>query len=68
MLAMLGCFMPHDGAVGGPLGLAPRVSIAAEVLVLAALSSQLQEANQLTRDQYALLHPAGALGAKARGD
>ena len=23
MLAMLGCFTPHDGAVGGPLGLAP---------------------------------------------
>ena len=53
---------------GGPLGLAPRVSIAAEVLVLAALSSQLQEASQLSRDQYALLHPAGALGAKARAD
>ena len=33
-----------------------------------ALSSQLQDAKKLSREEYALLHPAGALGAKARGD
>lgn len=53
---------------GGPLGLAPRVSIAAQVLILSALSSQLQSAIAFSREDYALLHPAGALGAKARRD
>jgi sugar/nucleoside kinase (ribokinase family)/D-arabinose 5-phosphate isomerase GutQ len=52
---------------GGPLGLAPRASVAAEVLVLAALGAVLQERRGLDRDEYAARHPAGALGKQARG-
>jgi arabinose-5-phosphate isomerase len=51
---------------GGPLGLAPRASVAAEVLVLAALSAVLQERRGLDPKQYAARHPAGALGKQAR--
>jgi arabinose-5-phosphate isomerase len=47
---------------GGPLGLAPRASIAAEVLVLAALSAALEQARGFTKADYHGRHPAGALG------
>jgi arabinose-5-phosphate isomerase len=53
---------------GGPLGLAPRASVAAEMLVLAALGAVLQERRGLDRRAYAARHPAGALGKQARGD
>ncbi len=53
---------------GGPLGLAPRASVAAEILVLAALGAELQERRGLDREQYAARHPAGALGKQARGE
>ncbi len=53
---------------GGPLGLAPRASVAAEILVLAALSAVLQERRGLDRTAYAARHPAGALGKQARGE
>jgi arabinose-5-phosphate isomerase len=52
---------------GGPLGLAPRASVAAEILVLAALGAVLQERRGLDQAGYAARHPAGALGKKARG-
>jgi arabinose-5-phosphate isomerase len=50
---------------GGPLGLAPRASFLAEVLVLAALSVALQSARSFGRDDYSLRHPAGELGKKS---
>jgi arabinose-5-phosphate isomerase len=50
---------------GGPLGLAPRASAAAELLVLAALAAGAEQAVGLTRDAYHLRHPAGALGRKS---
>ncbi len=53
---------------GGPLGFAPRASVAAEILVLAALSAVLQDRRGLDKDAYAARHPAGALGKAARGD
>ena len=53
---------------GGPLGLAPRASVAAEILVLAALGAILQERRGLDPNSYAARHPAGALGKQARGD
>jgi sugar/nucleoside kinase (ribokinase family)/D-arabinose 5-phosphate isomerase GutQ len=53
---------------GGPLGLAPRASVAAEVLVLAALGAVLQERQGLDQAGYAARHPAGALGRQARGE
>ena len=69
-----GRFLPGgDSAIysatweGGPLGLAPRASVAAEILVLSALGAVLQERRGLDRDAYAARHPAGALGKKARG-
>ena len=53
---------------GGPLGLAPRASVAAEILVLAALGAVLQERRGLDQTAYAARHPAGALGKQARGE
>ncbi|MCR9094528.1 MAG: PfkB family carbohydrate kinase [bacterium] len=53
---------------GGPLGLAPRASVAAEILVIAALGAVLQERRGLDRKDYAARHPAGALGKQARGE
>ena len=52
---------------GGPLELAPRASVAAQVVVLAALSAALQAACNLSREEYARRHPAGELGQRARG-
>jgi arabinose-5-phosphate isomerase len=53
---------------GGGLGLAPRASVAAEVLVLAALSAALEAESGLTRAEYHRRHPAGALGQRTRDD
>ena len=53
---------------GGPLELAPRASVAAEVVVLAALAAALQQESGFTRDDYQRRHPAGRLGALARGE
>ncbi|MEM9176614.1 MAG: PfkB family carbohydrate kinase, partial [Myxococcota bacterium] len=53
---------------GGPLGLAPRASVAAEILVIAALGAVLQSRRGLDRNDYAARHPAGALGKQARGE
>ncbi len=53
---------------GGPLGLAPRASVAEEILVLSALGAVLQERRGFDRKAYAARHPAGALGQRARGE
>jgi arabinose-5-phosphate isomerase len=53
---------------GGGLGLAPRASVAAEVLVLAALSAALEVESGLTRAEYQRRHPAGVLGRRTRDD
>jgi arabinose-5-phosphate isomerase len=53
---------------GGGLGLAPRASIAAELLVLAALSTGLEIARGFTRAEYHARHPAGRLGRLSRGE
>lgn len=52
---------------GGGLGLAPRASFAAEVLVMAALSAALEAASGFTRADYHARHPAGILGQRSRG-
>ena len=54
------------GDEGGPLGLAPRASVAAEVVVLAALGAELQARRGFDQNDYAARHPAGALGERAR--
>jgi arabinose-5-phosphate isomerase len=51
---------------GGVLGLAPRISVLAEVCVLAALSVALEAARGLTPEQYSRWHRGGALGEVAR--
>ena len=51
---------------GGVLGLAPRISVLAEVCVLAALSVALEAARGLTLEQYGRWHRAGTLGAATR--
>jgi arabinose-5-phosphate isomerase len=51
---------------GGPLGLAPRASVAAEVLVIASLSAGLERDVGLTRADYHRRHPAGRLGELSR--
>jgi len=53
---------------GGPLGLAPRASVAAEAIVLAALSAALERESGFTRAEYQRRHPAGRLGELSRGD
>ncbi len=53
---------------GGGLGLAPRASVAAEVLVMAALSAALEDARDFTAADYAARHPGGSLGARLRKD
>jgi sugar/nucleoside kinase (ribokinase family)/D-arabinose 5-phosphate isomerase GutQ len=55
----------HVEREGGGLGFAPRASIAAELLVLAALSAALESARGFTRAEYHVRHPAGALGKKS---
>jgi D-arabinose 5-phosphate isomerase GutQ len=47
---------------GGGLGLAPRASIAAALLVLTTLSAGLETARGFTLDEYHARHPAGRLG------
>lgn len=51
---------------GGPIGLAPRASVAAAVAVVAALAAELQARAGQTRADYAELHPGGELGRRAR--
>jgi len=50
---------------GGPLGLAPRASVLAELVLLAALSVQLQAAKGFRREDFHRRHPAGALGERS---
>lgn len=50
---------------GGGLGLAPRASVAAQVLVLGALSAALEEAAGFDRAAYHARHPAGVLGRRS---
>jgi arabinose-5-phosphate isomerase len=51
---------------GGGLGFAPRASVAAEILVVAALSAALESERGLTRAEYNARHPAGKLGESSR--
>jgi len=65
------CDVALDAGVareGGGLGLAPRASIAAELLVLAALSTGLELARGFSRAEYHARHPAGRLGEISRED
>jgi arabinose-5-phosphate isomerase len=48
---------------GGPLGLAPRASVAAELLVVASLAAAAQQQQGFTRRDYHRRHPGGKLGA-----
>ena len=54
------------GREGGGLGLAPRASVAAELMVVAALSAALERARGFTPADYAARHPAGDLGRRLR--
>jgi len=60
----------HAGVAreGGGLGLAPRASVAAQVLVVAALSGALERARGFTAADYLARHPGGALGRRARDE
>ena len=51
---------------GGPLGLAPRASAAAEILVLGSLAAALERETGFTRADYNLRHPGGKLGEQSR--
>ena len=51
---------------GGVLGLAPRISVLAQVSVIAALSVALEAGRGLTLEEYGRWHRAGSLGAAAR--
>lgn len=47
---------------GGGLGLAPRASAAAQTIVLASLSAELEVARKFDREDFHARHPAGTLG------
>jgi arabinose-5-phosphate isomerase len=51
---------------GGPLGLAPRASVAAQAMVLAALAAVLERERGFTRADFHRRHPAGSLGRRTR--
>src|SRR5579863_9734155 len=51
---------------GGVLGLAPRISVLAQVFVVAAISVALEAARGLTLEEYSRWHRAGTLGEAAR--
>lgn len=51
---------------GGPLGLAPRASVAAEAMALAGLAAVLEHARGFTHADFHARHPAGVLGRRAR--
>lgn len=53
---------------GGPLELAPRASVAAEILVLSSLAAALQERQGFTKRDYNQRHPGGALGKRSSDD
>jgi arabinose-5-phosphate isomerase len=53
---------------GGPLGLAPRASVAAELLVLASLAAAAQTQLGFTRRDYNQRHPGGKLGMRSRDE
>ncbi len=48
-----------------PLGLAPTASTTAQLAMGDALAAAVMTARQFTREDFAALHPAGALGRKA---
>ena len=56
----------HSGVAreGGPLDLAPRASAAAQLVVLASLSAELEAARGFTREQFHETHPGGTLGRR----
>jgi len=51
---------------GGGLGLAPRASVAAEILVVASLAAALERARGFSHADYVARHPGGALGKRLR--
>lgn len=51
---------------GGVLGLAPRISVLAQISVIAALSVALEAGRGLTLEEYGRWHRAGSLGEAAR--
>jgi len=53
---------------GGPLGLAPHASVLAQLVVLAALSVELEASKGFKREDYRRRHLAGALGKRSAAD
>jgi arabinose-5-phosphate isomerase len=53
---------------GGGLGLAPRASVAAQMLLLGALAATLERASGFGRAEYLARHPGGSLGKRLRGE
>jgi arabinose-5-phosphate isomerase len=51
---------------GGGLGLAPRASVAAELLVAAALAALLEEERGFSGADYHARHPSGELGKRSK--
>ena len=53
---------------GGPLNRAPRISVLAEMLVIQALSVELQRDVNLSVAEYLKRHPGGSLGQLREGE
>lgn len=60
------CLLAHVDQEGDTLNKAPRASVLAEMLVLQALSVELQELKALTLSEYVTWHPGGSLGKSTK--
>ncbi len=62
------CLFAGVECEGGPLNRAPRMSILAETYVLQCLSVLLQEAVNISPEEYVKCHPGGSLGKLREGE
>lgn len=62
------CLFAGVECEGGPLNRAPRMSIFAETYVLQCLSVLLQEAANISPEEYVKRHPGGSLGKLREGE
>jgi arabinose-5-phosphate isomerase len=57
-----------ETVIGNGFATAPRASILAETYVLQCLSVLLQEASNITPEEYVKRHPGGSLGKLREGE
>lgn len=61
-------FLAHVDNEGDNLNKPPRASIIAQIIIIQAISIILQEANQLTLEDYLKWHPSGTIGQQIKNE